>query len=270
MQISLIILINKDMSLTFTTKLNGFCEATIYGGPPEYINAITSLFITFIGYYAIQANSHSNQNILMLYASLIINGMASCIYHWTHYNGWGHFDAVSMILISMFSMLAMKQEIEHLYNIKNRKVYIDTSFMLYFTVMIVSLCLDNDLVFRILFGCFLVFILIGVVLINNVINNNRLYLDNEIVYNGHFGMFCVAFSGISWIITETLCDSVTVIKYIPGHAFWHIFISYGGYHVSQLILALSFVRQSLKFTYNSTGNINKYLPTVDSQDMSSR
>jgi hypothetical protein len=241
----------------FTNKLNGFCEGQIYGGPPEYINAFTSLTMLFIGLIGLKNNIHTNRNIQMLFSSLTINGAASFLYHWTNYYGWGLFDALTMILIAIFGTCAMMEEIQYLYNIRHPTLKTTLLPMTYFTIMLGAPGLGYDGLFRIMFGSFLIIIAITLA----IIYDKLIKIDNlsyHILNNAYIGVLYVIMAAICWIIIEVNCNLYYFVKYLPGHAFWHIFISYGCYHVSLLLIALHNHRTGGAYVYNH----KQYFPTI--------
>ena len=75
-------------------------------------------------------------------------------------------------------------------------------------------------------------------------NYIRIGVPYELVLLGWRGIICITLSGIFWILTENLCHDIYFIKYIFGHVWWHIFVSYGGYLIS-LIPWYMFMDRSL-------------------------
>jgi hypothetical protein len=229
----------------FNSFDHSFCESKLWGGPPEYINSMTSLFISFIGCYGLIKNNHLNNEVFMLYSAFIINGIASSLYHWTNYLGWGYFDRFSMVLIAYPSIVGGLKELTYLYKFENKlnKVFI-TLIQLYFTLIITFCALDYEQLFNNLFGFFLGFILIFMIMVNN----KRELLNDKIkvlINYGFIGVTMIAIAGISWIVIENLCDKYWIMKYTHGHAIWHIFVSFGGYLVSLLLTGLSIDRKDM-------------------------
>lgn len=202
--------------INFNAFDHNFCEATIYSSSqhPEYLNSISSLFITFIGLNGL-AKPHLSLLLFMLYSSLSINGIASCLYHYYNSIGLGLIDRMSMILIAYSSSYL-------LFGNKNYIVHIILSS--YFTILLTVTGLHIELGFNILFGIFLLSVIIYMSYVN--ISNN------EIIIIGWKGVKYMMFSCIFWIVTEALCYKFGFIKYLFGHVFWHICVSYGGYLLS--------------------------------------
>jgi hypothetical protein len=237
--------------MNFTQYDHSFCEASIYGGPPEYFNSLTSLFITYVGYYGLKYNFHSNNDIFLLYAALLINGITSCAYHWTNYLGFGLLDRGSMILIAYPSISAGIKELNHLYNFSytNNKLLLLFN-QIYFTFLITTFGLGYEETFNGLFGFFLAYILIFLFMINH---KKSYFLDRKIkqyILGGFVGVGMILIAGISWIIIEKLCNRYTIMKYLQGHAVWHIFVSSGGYLASLLLTSLSIYRKKMLPWYN--------------------
>jgi len=64
-------------------------------------------------------------------------------------------------------------------------------------------------------------------------------LPTIIFYYGLKGIALISIAGISWIITENLCNKYSIMKYLFGHAIWHIAVSLGGYYISLIPIYLS-------------------------------
>lgn len=233
----------------FNTYDHSFCEAKLWNGPPEYINSITSLFISIVGLYGLFKNNQMNNDMNLLYSALVINGIASALYHWTNYLGWGYFDRFSMILIAFPSVIAGFKELSYLYKFDNKfnKIFI-ILIQLYFTIIMTLCALDYENIFDNMFGIFLGFIVTFVIMINNkrdYINENVKILINY----GIIGAEMIIIAGCSWIIIENLCDKFWIMKYTHGHAMWHIFVSVGGYMTSLLVIGLSHDRKGVLPSY---------------------
>ena len=59
-----------------------------------------------------------------------------------------------------------------------------------------------------------------------------LAIPDEIVQIGWKGVGYILLSGSLWIFTEHFCYTFDFVKYLFGHVWWHIFVSYGGYLLS--------------------------------------
>ena len=199
---------------------HGFCESTIYENiyQPEFINSVSSLCITFVGIFGLIYNSRYQPNISMVYNTFIINGICSCMYHYTHYIGWGLADRFSMILMVVYC-----------YNICIQYLNMNNLIKIICISFIVSLLtvtgLNNETLFNILFGVFLISIIV-------CINMARLSLTYQRYALGKKGIQYIVLAGVLWIITEMFCNHIWIMKYMVGHAFWHIGVSIGGYYIT--------------------------------------
>lgn len=223
--------------IDFNTYDHNFCESTIYSldPQPEYANAISSLFISWIGYKGL-TNPHNNFSTIMLYSSLFINGLTSCAYHYYNNIGFGLLDRMSMILIAMSSTYLFIQNI-HIFLIFNKCVQhenitklIHVIIMSYFTLLFTIAGLHWEILFNVLFGLFLLSLSIYIWLIDK--HHHNLKIPYYIICYGWTGVRYIALSGIFWIVTETLCSQLRIFKYLFGHVWWHVFVSLGGYLIS--------------------------------------
>ena len=234
----------------FNSYDHSFCESKLWDGSSEYINSLTSLFISYIGYYGLKYNHHLNNDVFLLYSALLINGICSFLYHWTNYLGWGYFDRFSMVLIAYPCVVGGLKEISYLYKFDNKiNKFMTVLTQIYFTFLITFCALDYEKIFNNLFGIFLGLILVFMIMVNFKRNE----IDKKIhklINWGFIGVSMIAIAGISWIIIENLCDVYSIMKYTHGHAIWHIFVSLGGYLSSLLLVGLSISRNEvLPFYY---------------------
>ena len=238
--------------MNFNQYDHNFCESTIYSNlsSPEYANSISSLFISWIGFFGL-SNPQNNFSSLMLYSALLINGFTSCGYHYYNSIGWGLLDRMSMILIAMSSTYLFIQHIHLLFNsnkwICNSSLekIIHVMAILYFTLLFTICGLHWENIFNILFGFFLSNLVLYMIIIDKY--QEILYLPKIILDIGWSGIFSIIFSASLWIITESFCNYLGIFKYLFGHVWWHIYVSYGGYLVSIVPLYLYM---------NSTNNNN--------------
>jgi hypothetical protein len=236
---------------------HGFCELKLYGAPPEYINSITSLFISYMGFFGMKNNNHLNNDIFLLYAALFVNGFVSCAYHWTNYLGFGLLDRFSMILIAYPALSSCFKEVAYLYNMNStNKKYFIICKQIYFTILITLCAYGYEESFNALFGIFLG----GNIIFIWLFYKKKSILSiktNNLLFNSFIGLLLMLFAGISWITVEKLCDRFYIMKFIQGHAFWHIGVSIGGYLISLLVVSLSIERKYQLPRYNiSTKSIN--------------
>jgi len=223
--------------INFFTFDHNFCEAKIYSNEPhpEYFNAFSSLFISFIGLNAL-FKSNSNFFLRLLYSSLTINGISSFLYHLTNNIGSGLLDRMSMILIAISSTYLFFIHIHRFIKYDKWKrvrrivIFCHLLVSIYFTILFTIAGLHMESVFNILFSLFLISLVIFMYLIQR--HHISLQIHKEILNIGWKGIKYISLSGIFWILTENLCDKYIFIRYFFGHVWWHIFVSLGGYYLS--------------------------------------
>jgi hypothetical protein len=205
-----------------------FCEVELYGGPPEYINSITSLFLVFIGLFGIKMNPICH-DINLIYSSLIVNGITSSLYHFTNQIGWGLMDRFSMIMLVI-----------NCYNVGIKffkKFKMSSSFYeslrffktLYIVFLLTITGLHYEQLFDALFGVFLGTLLLFVIFIH--VNRKKLTLPNILVEYNWKGIGLITLAGIFWIFTEKLCQHYYFVRFLFGHAIWHVSVALGGYYL---------------------------------------
>lgn len=212
------------LEIHFNLYDHNFCESTIYSTSQhlEYLNTISSLFISFIGIYGM----FQIKDILFssLYACLVVNGILSFYYHYYNSIGFGLLDRMSMVLLALSTTLIFIQSLQQLF-------HIDTKFLTiisisYYSFLLTIAGLHIEWLFNLLFTFFLCSILLYMYII-------YLYsqIDSKIIKIGIRGSFYILYSGLFWVGTELLCHQFYFIKFLFGHVWWHIFVSYGGYLV---------------------------------------
>lgn len=217
--------------MDFNLLDHSFCEMNIYGKAPEYINSISSLFLSLYGLFGLfiikNTSSSKINNIENIYTALIINGICSFMYHFNNKIGWGLMDRFSMILIAI-PCYTIAIDILRLSEIK-KKIFriIITS---YITILMTVTGLQHEILFNILFGIFFGSLFIFMCIIQ--FDNNYYLIPKNIVNKGWLGVLYLLLAGTFWIITEKLCFKYSFIKYLFGHSFWHFGCAYGGYLIT--------------------------------------
>jgi len=213
---------------------HNFCESTIYteGRHPEYFNALSSLFITFIGLNAMR-KPHLTIFFYMMYACLAVNGILSLLYHYHNSIGYGLLDRMSMVLLGFSTSYICYTSIKKLTNFSfYTNIIIHLSIVSYYSFLLTIAGLHNEIVFNALFTAFLGSIALYMYAIKMYIFYNEIHIDQQVLSLGWKGVRCIFTSAVFWIVTEGLCSHLSFIKYLFGHVWWHIFVSYGGYLVS--------------------------------------
>ena len=155
-----------------------------------------------------------------------------------------------MILIAYSCISSGNKKLKHLYQISDRSYKLAIFLQqTYITILMVSCALKYLEFFNGLFGIFLGLILVFIKMIDNKKSEINYKVINTIKY-AWIGIFMIIIAGLSWIIIEKLCHTFNIIKYLHGHALWHIFVSLGGYLTSLLIVNLSLDRKKILPKYN--------------------
>lgn len=249
--------------ISFNSFDHNFCESLIYSidPHPEYFNAISSLFITFIGINAFFM-PNINFNSQMLYSSLTINGISSFFYHWFNTIGWGLLDRMSMIVIAMYSTSLFIINLNKFFKVN--QLFVHLLVGCYFISLLTVAGLHMEDLFNLMFGMFLASLFIFMMIVNK--HKHNLKIPTQIINFGWLGIKYIFISGLFWIVTENLCTKFSLIKYLFGHVWWHIFVSYGGYLVSLVFNYLLMIedQQFITISYNRFGipYLNKYKHSV--------
>ena len=220
------------LKIDASTYDHSFCEVELYENKysPEYCNAITALFISYIGYFGIRTTLRPiNNNIFGLYFALIINGISSCFYHITHTIGWGLIDRFSMIHIALYCFLIFVSVFQHL-NISSTICQTLNSISIVYIVLLATVCgLHQEELFNTLFGGFLLSIVLFIIVVYR-----RTMIPYRIMEYAIKGVILLSISGSSWIATELHCKKYSILPYLFGHSIWHISVALGGYYISLL------------------------------------
>ena len=208
---------------------HNFCESTIYSTErhPEYLNTVSSLFITFIGLNALFKKPQLSIFLTIMYSCLVVNGVLSFLYHYYNSIGYGLLDRMSMVLLGLSTSYVCYTTIKNL--VFTFSFFVDMlihlSIVAYYSFLLTIAGLHKEVVFNTLFTVFLGSIALYVYVVRN-------HVERNIISLGWKGVRYIFASAIFWITTEGLCDHFFFIKYLFGHVWWHVFVSYGGYLVS--------------------------------------
>jgi hypothetical protein len=208
---------------------HNFCESTIYSTErhPEYLNTVSSLFITFIGLNALFRKHQLSIFLTIMYSCLAVNGVLSFLYHYYNSIGYGLLDRMSMVLLGLSTSYVCYTTIKNL--VFTFGFFVDMlihlSIVAYYSFLLTIAGLHKEVVFNTLFTVFLASIALYVYVV-------RKHVERDIISLGWKGVRYIFASAIFWITTEGLCGHFFFIKYLFGHVWWHVFVSYGGYLVS--------------------------------------
>jgi hypothetical protein len=214
------------LEIDFNLFDHNFCEATLYstGQHPEYLNAISSLFITFVGLNGIR-KPHLSILLSLTYACLSVNGILSFMYHYYNSIGYGLLDRMSMVLLALNTTYMFVHSFNNVYG----NILLHITIISYYSMLLTVAGLHKEILFNIMFTLFLLSI-VGYMCIIQLLSDN--IISSKIHNIGWKGVRYIVYSGIFWLSTEALCYQFSFIKYLFGHVWWHIFVSYGGYLVS--------------------------------------
>ena len=137
----------------------------------------------------------------------------------------------------------------------------------YFTILLAIAGLHMESVFNVLFGLFLASLVVFMLLVNK--HQQSLKITDQIVKYGWDGIKYITLSGVFWILTENLCTHIWFIKYLFGHVWWHVFVSYGGYLVSLVPNYLT-LKYELHKTDDSTIELGDLYKTDKSDEINIR
>ena len=193
------------------TVIHEFCEAKLTGGPPEYLNSITSLYITFLAFTTLKKRELYLKSVSkIIYLLMAINGISSMLYHANLTYRYKIADEFTMILPITLGVANFADKLFFSY-----KGIIFNFFYLSYNVfiMILDTDLDNDDIFPIFFTIDL-FILYWLYFLAYKKKRDPTGIGMQGV------ILCTA-SGLTWIVTEKLCNYLPLLGLI-GHAIWHI------------------------------------------------
>jgi hypothetical protein len=228
----------------------GFCESLV-SGPPEYVGAFTSLFMTLFGSMGLFLSRNTNILGRVIAASLTFTGIGSLGYHWSLYAGWGMLDSIPMLISSwlggyfafdaiLYKEVAIKKNLRRDYELYSS--LLSLPFITALVVSIVFSVTDNvpNQLFTITFLVSELLIAVSVILI-------RFLSHHELAGNEEFhqaftymyaGVGTAVSAAIIWAIVENMCilPGNEWMRYTYAHGFWHFGISLGMYYLIQFFI----------------------------------
>ena len=224
---------------------HSFCESKILG-LPEYINSITSLFISGFGLLGLFNTPKSNMYVDVIYALLFIVGFGSGGYHWTGNIGWAMFDEMPMIFsifasiiyIDSVSAYSWSKAVE--YNRKTSICYPNYTqkckLLIYLTNMVGFVICNTMNNYRRLFpGCFALVMLYMYYKVFELYNITSPLMKKITINKMYFALKTVSMSAIIWATTEVSCTFIAHPIFLIGHPMWHFFVGHGFYNMIQII-----------------------------------
>ena len=217
----------KSNTLDYNEIIVNFCERKLYPDRPEYINAISALYITGIGYYNLRKIAKKSVSLSLIHWCICINGIGSFYYHWTAWYLFRLIDEFTMIIPLWIGIVKIMHDL-------NYSTYWLGIISIYNILLLVFDVFPWFKYFAILF---LIEMLLIIPLYNgvyiqytqsqNIIIRKFAYFKN----NGFKGIVICSISGITWGIAELNCNEYSVF----GHAIWHIGMSTGLCNIIQYL-----------------------------------
>jgi hypothetical protein len=201
--------------------IGNFCEKKIWGHHPEWLNCLSSFYISIITYIGLRHSKFKSKKIKSILSLLFIGGFTAFLYHWNGYFISKHLDEVPMILSIWLGLT----KIFSINNLNNIYIYL-LNFYFVLLLSINSIPSFNNY-FPILFTIPCV-MLIPLLLryyyfINYIINRQSVIAKNICLT----GMLLSISAAMAWGISETYCHPIMFL----GHPFWHIFFSLGMFYI---------------------------------------
>ena len=193
---------------------HNFCESRLQNDtPPEIYNSITSLAVTIVPVVSGFPEYHPFYNVATMF---VLNGFASCYYH--YYLTWlgKQADEITMILANYFGLWGLIDMVYSKPTNRRPLHLLNTLFMYGFLVS--NTLIQNDQLFPTVFSVYIA---------------GSLYMIRRVAYKYNTPykryLFVSLFGAACWIISEEFCNEYTV----HGHSIWHLLFPLGLY---QLIL----------------------------------
>jgi hypothetical protein len=139
--------------------------------------------------------------------------------------------------------------------------YLLTTFSLiitlYVTALMTLVSLGWENLFDILFAVFLINTIVAQKILKSY--NLELYIENPKPFRmANFGLKFIGIAGLIWILTEIFCHSFPFLYYLHGHCWWHLFVAYGGYQITLLLLYID-GKQNNSISY---ADFDRILPII--------
>ena len=193
-----------------------FCERKLYLDRPEYINAISALYISGIGYYNLVYFYNKSKSITLVYICIISNGIGSFLFHWYAWYIFKLLDQFTMIIPLWLGINKI------LYDLEYSKMSLSIHTIYNISLLVLTVFEEFDKYFS---NAFALEILLIFPLYYQVLRNNNIVINQQYLLNnkGGQGILLSSVSGLTWAITEKYCNKYLLF----GHAVWHIGMSTG-------------------------------------------
>ena len=192
---------------------HNFCESRLQDNKgPEYFNAVTSLFITFIPLVlGIPNNSHFKKVSILL----ILNGFFSFYYHFTLTWLGKHLDEVTMFLANFHYVVGLLELYERTKLIQYIEIMNTCTIPLIIAFNTVPE-LDQYFPYVFAFYCSPTIIII----LDYSVNTQSLR-------STMINLSITATGAVCWLISENVCNEITTY----GHILWHLCFPLGIYRI---------------------------------------
>jgi len=249
---------------------HSFCESKILG-IPEYINSITSLFISGFGLLGLFNTPKSNMFIDIIYSLLFIVGFGSVGYHWTGNIGWAMFDEMPMIysifagiiyIDYIYTSIIIEKEmsckkithgrlIDTITHYNNNNIKHKYKLLVYLLGMVGFVICNTMSKYRRMFPVFFGFIMAYLYYkVYELYSITNIFLKKITINKMYFALKTILSSAIIWAGTETLCNIVPHPIFLLGHPMWHFFVCHGFYNMIQVIYYINLNDMSYKISYS--------------------
>ncbi len=260
----------------WTTVEAGFCESN-GSGPPEVLNAVSSIPIVLMGLHGMYHTPYQNWLIRIMFASMATTGIGSAGYHWTLHAGWGRLDRDPMIFLSTALWFSITNELlyhscvvlpenakEQLYNILSGTA--SFLFMVYTFGCIAVSSFVRDRTFSLLFAAPLIGLLVGIVYSHCHVHKKMLADENPSAESNRrafevawAGAGCSIVASIIWAIESVACDH---LDGVPIHALFHILMAYGTYLATMFLVYLHADNIGYVASFNNEKGIYSVFPVI--------
>lgn len=224
----------------------GFCEQII-DGFPEKANSITSWFIFCIGALGL-ANANSIVSVInplysLVYSSIMINGIASFLFHYYGYSLYGSFDGISMLVATWTLNHVTWSVLFRRASNRYRAVLNTLTIVVINTCFVLSTSATNNSGFPLSFtAMFAIPVIIIVLLITYLLYTEREPYSRIVIKYTCLGFLLMIIAATLWLKTEPRCDEnkKTVPRWFAYmHAVWHVGFSWGSYLTIQGFIMFS-------------------------------
>jgi hypothetical protein len=260
--------------IIWNLRVKNFCEG-IDAGPPEYLNALSSLVICVYGMLGLWAPKNNNLLFKIISSAIILTGIGSFGYHWTLVVGWKNLDEIPMLMGSCMGSLLfvdiILRKIYHVHKYQDNKRYhaiISSITLIYVAYLIVScIVIINDnangvtfWLFPFLFGAPLIVILFSSLIMRYITHRQELYEpQTQYAFNMlFFGIKMTIFFAILDQTIENTCPSYRWMRLFATHALWHIGMANGLYVIGNFLMFMYVDNDIFKAEFRNIDTNNRY------------